>query len=287
VSTAPPGSRAAPGLAPLAVAPPAVAPPVEAAAAPAALMASAQAAGLESDRVLALLDDPGAAQVLLEVSSALAQLMQRELQVVYLESAAALAAAELPATQVLAAARGRWGPLAPLDVAQGFAQEAARLRALAEQAALQRAVRWSMRVVRGALPDTTRHLMQQNDLLLVAGVSQRLGLPTAHLRCRAVIALDDGTPASAQALQIATRLTTALGVRLQRQSVVAGSSWALDGPADLLVLPYTLQPMLQLTLQSTQPSTQPFALARHAVAWPAALLVGPAKALARGQGSGA
>lgn len=210
-------------------------------------------------QVLALFDDPRAAAALLEISSALAQLMRRELQVVYLENAAALAAAELPATQVLAAARGRWAPLAPRDVAQGFAQEAGRLRALAEQAALQRALQWSMQVVRGALPDTTRRLMQQCDLLLVAGDVSRFSLPTAHGHCRSVTALDDGTAAGAQALQIATRLTAALGAQLQRQTVVAEAGWALAGPADLLVLPHSLQPVLT----------------RRRPPWPTTLLVGP------------
>lgn len=211
-------------------------------------------------QVLALVDDARTARALLDISSVLAQLMQRELQVIYLENAAALAAAALPATQVLAAASGRWAPLAPLDVAQGFAQEADRLRALAEQAALQRAVQWSMRVMRGALPEAARSLMRQSDLLLVAGGVSRFSLPAAQLRCRAVTALDDGTAAGAQALQVAARLTAALGAQLRQQTVVAGSAWSLSGPADLLVLPQALQP----------------ALARHRETRPATLLVGPA-----------
>ena len=221
---------------------------------------AAQAGSQARSQVLALVDDARAARVLLDISSVLAQLMQRELQVVYLEDVAALAAAALPATRVLAAASGRWAPLAPLDVAQGFAQEADRLRALAEQAALHRAVQWSMRVMRGGLPDTARSLMRQSDLLLVAGGLARFSLPDAPLRCRAVTALDDGTAAGAQALQIATRLTAALGAQLRRQPVIAGSAWTLSGPADLLVLPQALQP----------------ALARQRTVRPATLLVGPA-----------
>ena len=47
------------------------------------------------ERVLAVLDDASVADALIEASCALAQLLQRELQLVYVESAAALAAAEL------------------------------------------------------------------------------------------------------------------------------------------------------------------------------------------------
>jgi hypothetical protein len=197
---------------------------------------------VKTARVLALVDDARAARAMLAISSALAQLMHRELQVVYLENAAALTAAELPATQVLAAASARWTALAPCDVEAAWRTDADRLRVLAEQASLAHAVRWSMRVMRGALADAARSLMAQSDLLLVAGVAPHFALAAAHRSCRTVLALDDGSPAGAQAVSVAARLAAALGARLQRQAVRPGSDWTLAAPADLLVMPQSLRP---------------------------------------------
>jgi hypothetical protein len=56
-----------------------------------------------------------------------------------------------------------------------------------------------------------------------------------------VLELDDGSPAAAQAATVAARLAKALGARLQRQTVRAGSGLTLLAPADLLVLPRDLQ----------------------------------------------
>jgi len=192
-------------------------------------------------QVLALVDDARAARSLLAISSALAQLMQRELQVVYLENAAALAAAALPATQVLAAASARWTALAPPDLELAWRIEAGRLRALAEQASLERAVRWSMRVVRGALPEAAQALMAQCDLLVLASATPHFGMAATPQPCRTVTVLDDGGPAGAQALQLARRLAEALGARLQRQPVRPGAIWTLSEPTDLLVLPQGLR----------------------------------------------
>lgn len=62
------------------------------------------------ERVLAVLDDASVAGALIEASCALAQLVRRELQLVYVESAAALAAAALPQSRVLAQAAHAWTP---------------------------------------------------------------------------------------------------------------------------------------------------------------------------------
>ncbi|MBL8350752.1 MAG: hypothetical protein JNL87_10590 [Burkholderiaceae bacterium] len=199
------------------------------------------AAPAQRSQVLTLVDDARAARAALAISSALAQLVQRELQVVYVENAAALAAAALPVTQVLAAASAHWAPLAPLDVEQAWRLEADRLRVLAEQASLQRAVHWSMRVMRGRLADAARTLMPQCDLLMLAGAAPQFALTEQRPPCRTVVAVDDGSPAGTQAVQLATRLAQVLGARIQRQPVRAGAAWTLSGPADLLVLPYGLQ----------------------------------------------
>ena len=66
-------------------------------------------------RVLMLLDDAAVAVALLDASCALARLMQRELQLVFVESSAALAAASLPVTRVLVRSAPHWAPLAPED----------------------------------------------------------------------------------------------------------------------------------------------------------------------------
>lgn len=206
-------------------------PPIPPAAPP---PARADAAGPPPAQVLTLLDDARTARAVLAISSALAQLMHRDLHLVYVEAADALAAAALPATRVLGPASNRWAPLAPTDVEQGWRIETERLRALAGEAALQRAVGWSLRVVRGALLDAARTLLPQSDLLLVAGSTARFPLP-GGTACRTVTAVDDGTPAGAQALRVAARLATVLGARLRQ-----GPAGAAAAPVDLLVLPHTL-----------------------------------------------
>jgi len=185
-------------------------------------------------QVLTLLDDARTARAVLAISSALAQLLHRDLHLVYVEAADALAAAALPATRVLGTTSTHWAPLAPTDVEQGWRTEAERLRALAGQAALQRAVGWSLRVVRGGLLDAARSLLPQADLLLVAGSTAGFPLP-ARTACRTVTAVDDGTPAGAQALRLAARLATVLGARLQQ-----GPGGPSTTPVDLLVLPRSL-----------------------------------------------
>lgn len=183
-------------------------------------------------RLLAVLDDTSAARALLDISCTLAGLMRRELQLVYVESAAALAAAALPTTQVLAQATARWTPLAAPDVERAWQADAGRLRALAAQATLPRAVTWSLQVTRGTLYDTALALQTQSDLLLVGGSAAVLGemtRPGHHPAARPapgdaqrsawrrVVALDDGSAAGRQAVTIARQLCSALGARLEVQ----------------------------------------------------------------------
>lgn len=198
------------------------------------------------DRVLTVLDDTSAAGALLDISCTLAQLMRRELQLVYVESAAALAAAALPTTQVLAQVTARWGPLAAPDVERAWQADALRLRSLAAQATLPRAVAWSLQITRGTLLETALALQAHADLLLVGGSAAALAQVTrsgAPRTLRAaprqrVVALDDGSAAGRQAVAIAQRLCGALGARLEVQRFDPAQGGAPGQVhADLVVMP--------------------------------------------------
>lgn len=188
-------------------------------------------------RVLAVLDDASGAGALIEASCALAQLVQRELQLVFVESAAAMAAAELPATRVLAQGAQAWSPFAPEDVERGWRTQAARLRALAERASTQRTVRWSMRVTRGALRQTVLALRHETDLLLVAPAPAHLALAEARPRRAGIAALDDGSAAGHEAVAIAGRLAQALSAPLRVCKIDGQPALPPLGAARLVVAP--------------------------------------------------
>lgn len=205
-------------------------------------------------RLLAVLDDTRTAGTLLDISCVLAELMRRELELVYVESAAALAAAALPTTQVLAQATARWTPLAAPDVERAWLADAGRLRALAAQATRSRALAWSLQVTRGTLRETALALQAQSDLLLVGGTAAALAevartdhraaartagrqAPPSTWR-RRVVALDDGSAAGQQAVAIAQRLCSAMGAHLDVRRfdpTQAGPSWLVR--PDLVVMP--------------------------------------------------
>lgn len=205
-------------------------------------------------RLLAVIDDTRTAGALLDISCALAELMRRELRLVYVESAAALAAAALPTSLVLAQATARWTPLAAPDLERAWQADAGRLRALAAQASLARAVAWSLQVTRGTLRETALALQAQSDLLLVGGSASSLAElsgtaprstthPTRHgarpsSARQLVLALDDGSDAAQQAVAIARQLSDALGARLevQRFDPAQGGPPRLVRP-DLVVMP--------------------------------------------------
>ncbi len=189
------------------------------------------------EQVTMVLDDAAVAAALLDASCALAQLMRRELQLVYVESRAALAAAALPSTQVLARSAAAWAPLAPADVERGWQAEVARLRTLAGRAGARHAVGWSMRVVRGALDEAALALSAETDLLLVAGAPAPFSAARRPRRPH-VVALDNGQASGRSALQVAAQLAQALGARLETRKLATqppAAAWA--GDADLLVLP--------------------------------------------------
>lgn len=165
-------------------------------------------------QVLALLDDAAGGAALLELASALARAQQRELAVVYVESARSLVAAALPFTQVLPPSGRQWMPLQPGDVEQGFRAHAARLRQLTARVALRDTLRWSLRVMRGDLGETAARLQSESDLLLLAGTPPLLARGATTQRTpghRPVVAtLGDGDEASRRAGQVATQLARAL-----------------------------------------------------------------------------
>lgn len=199
--------------------------------------------GAGTGRVLAVLDDAAGAARVLDACCALAQALRRDVQLVFVESRAALAAAELSVTQVLASPGHAWAPLAAEDVERGWRVHAARLRELAAQASRLRAVRWSLRVTRGSLRETTLALLGEagSDLLLVAAAPPL----SARAPGRCVVVLDDGGPAGCQALAVATRLAEALPARLQVQRAGPGGL-SLPSAAELVVAPRELLTPAQL-----------------------------------------
>jgi hypothetical protein len=189
--------------------------------------------------LLAVLDDAGAGAALLEISSTLARALQRELSVVYVESARSLVAAALPFTQVLPASGTQWRTLSPDDVEQGFRAHAARLRDMAERLAARDAVGWSLRVMRGSLGETALQLSAQADLLLLANapapvspVSDKLRQP--RRRPRVTVLAIDGEP-GANALRVAAQVAQALAGDVEVVRVDAHAK-RIDPPGTLAAL---------------------------------------------------
>lgn len=172
-----------------------------------------------STKVQVALDDAGAGETVLALSSALARELACELAVVYVESAASVSAAALSVAQVLPHAASSWLPLRPDDVEQGFRSHAARLRQLTELWAGRDALRWSLRVMRGSLADAPALLSGESTLLFLA-TAPPPGLPgvchvgAARRRPLVALATDEGAP-GALAQAAAARLARALGGVLQ------------------------------------------------------------------------
>jgi len=207
-------------------------------------------AGAPSSQVLAVLDDAAAGSVLLELSSALARSLRRALSVVYVENASSLVAAALPFAQVLPHGGSAWVPLLPADVEQGFRAHARRLRQAAERVALRDALSWSLRVVRGSLPDAAIDLYAESDLLLLASTPllRAPGEGRARQRRRqpVVAVVVEGSAAGERALAVATRLAQTLNasvetIRVDATAMPIGRADTLAALArsDVLVLPRT------------------------------------------------
>jgi hypothetical protein len=196
-------------------------------------------------QLLALLDDSALAAQVIELSSVLAQLLQRPLEIVYVESSAALLAAALPFTQVLPPAGGQWMPLEPPDVERGYRSQAARLRALIERVGMQRTIEWSLRVVRGALAATALEMTTHADLMLVAGAAAaRAPEPPrpAPSRARRIVAvIADGSAAGQRAQRVAQEVAKAIDGVLSVHPAGADAGTVLSTlRCDLLVLPRPL-----------------------------------------------
>lgn len=200
-------------------------------------------------RLMAIVDGAAGAVGVLDAGCVLAQLLRLELQLVFVEDAAVLAAAELSVTRVLAQGSRTWMPFAAVDVERGWRAQAARMRALLVQAAEPRAVHWSLRVTRGCVRDTALALLAEPDadLLLLAGPSPAAARPGGPARRRRITVLDDGSSGGRQALEIAGRLADVLAARLDvRPARSPATDPAHAASADLLVLPRDLivPPML-------------------------------------------
>ena len=204
-------------------------------------------------QVLALLDDAGAGAMALELSSLLAQALQRNLGVVYVENTRSLLAAALPFTQVLSHAGSSWAPLSRQDVEQGFRAHAARLRGLAERVALRHKVGWSLRVVRGSPVDVAFDLRAESDLLLLAPApplaSSKIVAPRGSRRHTVVAAVDDGSEAGVRARTVAAQFARSAAGTLETVPLDASGSLdtaygrlALLAASDVLVLPRPLLP---------------------------------------------
>ena len=208
-------------------------------------------------RIVVAIDDAAAGESVLEPSSLLARLLRRELAVVYVESAVSLLAAALPFAQVLTRSTGAWQPFAPADVEQAFRAQAARLRQLAERAALRHAVDWSLRVMRGSLDEARERLAGESDLLFVGRAPPAQAPAPAIRRRRTVVAvLDEPGEAGERAHRVAARLAEAWNgvvqpIRLEPPAPGPGiAQWLGRGPVpDVLVMPRAaMRPGLRLAL---------------------------------------
>jgi len=199
-------------------------------------------------QVLAVFDDAAVGALALELSTALARAVQRDLAVVYVQSTRSLNAAALPFTQVLSVTGSQWVPLSPQDIEHAYHAQAAHLRELAARITSLHAVSWSLRVVRGNMPEAAHELSSESDLLLMATAAPlRAAAATAAagLRRRPIVAVvSDGSPASERALQVATQLARALDGTLQVARVDAAERLLSRAQAladvvrsDVLVLP--------------------------------------------------
>jgi len=187
-------------------------------------------------RIAVVLDDAAGAALPLEWSSALAQSLQRDLQVIYVESTSVLNAAALPITQALAHAGARWQAFGPRDVERGYRLEAERLRALLQQSSAHHTVRGSLEVVRGDLHQAAWQVGAAVDLVLVGGASAAALTARAVQRCRSVLVwVDDGGEETEQLVSLARRCAESLGATAR--IVRAELSAVNQGPGDLLVLP--------------------------------------------------
>ena len=202
-------------------------------------------------RVLAVVGDTFECETLIEWSTALAHALQRELAVVYVESTSAMAAATLPFTQVLAHAGADWASFDPQDIERGYRAHTERLRTLAQRVTLGRAVRWSLRTVRGEIPEAAFAILGDGELLFVAAPARAAlrapaGAQRKDPRPPIVAVLCDDSEAGARGMAVGDQLARALHGSLQVVHLPQGNASVDEArlfgtqAADVLVLPRSL-----------------------------------------------
>ena len=197
-------------------------------------------------RLLAVFGDSPAGAALLELPIVLAHALHRDMELVYVEDAPALSAAALPGMQVLAHAGAQWTPLVSHDVERGYRAQAGRLRSLCHRITLRESVNWSMRTLRGALPQTVLELRAESDLLFV-GVLPPTRVAWSAARAgrspvRLVATLCDAARCDERCLHVAGQLAQVLraGLRIERLAGGGFDARAVQraaADADVLVLP--------------------------------------------------
>jgi len=195
---------------------------------------------MSDNKVLAVLGDTRAGARLIACSVALAWQRRSALELVYVESEAALAAAALPFCLTLAHAGAAWSAFAPPDVERGFRAQMARLQSIAERAAAVHAVGWSLRRMRAAfVPDAALELLPLAPLVLAApALSALVSAGNVAIAPRRVtVALTGSDTALDERCLQAARDAGAVALR-RVQAVRLGELQGLDG--DLLVLPQSL-----------------------------------------------
>jgi hypothetical protein len=191
--------------------------------------------------VLAVLDDTATGSTLLEWSGTLAQVVQGDLAVVYVESTLALRAAALPITQVLPYVGAEWSAFDAGDVERGYRVQAARLREQAERVAQRLAVRCSVRTARGTVAPAALALADGAALVLVAPTLPSPASSRAPGPPRVLALLDRG-PQAQRARQLAADWARRIGGTCSERPVDAQSAAAalIDARADLIVMPLAL-----------------------------------------------
>jgi len=188
-------------------------------------------------RLAVVLDDVAAATAPLAWSSALARALQRELQVVYVESTSVLDAAALPIARALAHLGAGWAPYGPADVERAYRQQVVRLQALMQRLGLEGALR-SLQIVRGTLHGAALDVGSQSDLVLVSPFARWPAAPAGAPRCHSVQVWADDSEQGLLLLELATRCARSLGAtpRVVRARTQVEPGEVERARADLLVL---------------------------------------------------
>ncbi|HEX6018046.1 MAG TPA: hypothetical protein VFZ28_08085 [Burkholderiaceae bacterium] len=188
-------------------------------------------------RLAVVLDDVAAAAAPLVWSSALARALQRELQVVYVESTSVLDAAALPIARALAHLGTGWAPYGRADVERAYRQQVVRLQALMQRLGLEGSLR-SLQVVRGTLHGAALDVGSESDLVLVSTAARWPAAPAGEPRCHSVQVWADDSEQGLLLLELATRCARSLGAmpRVVRARTQVEPGEVERARADLLVL---------------------------------------------------